>query len=115
MAEEPTLREAPEPEYEAPTKSEYEPDPDRLCEFTFLHRYSNMESKIVNCDLLADYRIVRYSDRKTLIPDGEASNPRHWKPEVFIEYYCRKHFDQKYRYATPPTPRITFVKIERPS
>jgi hypothetical protein len=112
--EEPTIRDQPEDAYEEPKQGEYEPDPARLCSFQFLHRKSNTESNIIECLDLADYRILRFGVKPYLIEDGDASNPKHWKPRTYIEYYCTKHFDQKYRYQLPPTPRITFVKIERP-
>ncbi len=94
-------------------QEKYEPDPAKICEHSFTVRKSEKEAELILCEKLADYRVLLHLG-ETLIESGDASNPKDWSPEHRTEYYCRKHFDQIYRYAAPPTPKLTFRKIVRP-
>ncbi len=96
-------------------KNEYEPDPDRFCEASKIVGISKDKSEIKKCDSLADYRVLLASDKESIIEDGDASNPKHWKHELRAEYYCLIHFGQKYRNPhIKHTPKMTFKRIERP-
>jgi hypothetical protein len=110
--EEPIIRDAPEEE-RSPPKSEYEPDPERLCEFSEIIPESETKSTIFNCPKLADYRVLKHSTIKYLIDGGDASNPRHWQADIIEQYFCTKHFDRKYRYNPKPLPIYTFRRINR--
>ena len=91
-------------------QEEYEPDPDMLCQYSRIVEKAGTESEIVSCERLAEYRVLLYLGQ---IVNGDASKPEGWKRELQIEYYCREHFDSKYRYAPAPTPQMTFTKIKR--
>jgi len=98
--------------------SDFEPDPDMLCQYRRISRTSGTEAEIVNCEedggdpKLADYRVLIHTGKKYLIEGGDADEPKDWKPQVDIVYYCRRHFDEIIRYATD-TPNATFKKIKR--
>ena len=96
-------------------KEEYEPDPDKICEHSFVLRKSEKEAELVLCEKLADYRVLLSLGTKKLVEGGDASNAKDWEPEIKIEYYCRKHFDSVYKYAAAPTPKMTYLKIKRAS
>lgn len=93
--------------------SEFEPDPDKLCEHSFISGVSETESKLVECERLADYRVFFYPGTAKLVDGGDASEPRDWKPERLIQYYCKPHFEGIYKNPSLPTPNITFRRIKR--
>lgn len=95
-------------------KKEWEPDPDMLCEQSGLLRYSKDDAEIINCEKLADYRVLVFLDTQTLCEGGIASNPDDWENEVKIEYWCAKHFREIYHSTTSKTPKMSFRKVERP-
>ncbi len=94
-------------------QDQYEPDPDKICEHSFVLRKSEKEADLVLCENLADYRVLLALGTKKMVEGGDASNPKDWESELVIQYYCRKHFDTVYKYSPPPTPKITYVKIIR--
>ena len=115
LAEEPTIFEAPDirpsQSHETP-KHIPELDLAALCQFKQIKRISPTKAEIWECPKLADYRIL-LPGIEVLIEDGDASNPDDWKPEFKVDYYCTKHFDQRYRYAPPPTPKLTFRNLAK--
>ena len=97
-----------------------QPDPDMLCQYQRLDRSSEAEAEIVNCEeapkglqKLADYRVLIHSGKKYLVEGGDSDEPKDWKSEPEVHYYCRKHFDEVIRYSKEPTPSMTFRKIKR--
>ena len=93
-------------------QEEYEPDPDALCQYQELERESKTKADIVVCEKLAAYRVLLFLGQ-TLSESGDASKPKDWKRQFKIEYYCRRHFDDKYKYVPAPTPKMTFTKSIR--
>lgn len=83
-------------------------DPARLCMFkkTYEEKTEGGETKlkIEPCEELSDYRVAVYGAQ--IREDGE------WKNKITSEYYCKKHFNQQYRYA-PITKVFTFRRVER--
>ena len=96
-------------------KDQYEPDPDKICEYSFSVRKSETKTELIFCEKLADYRVLLALGTKKMVEGGDASNPKDWESELVIQYYCRKHFDIVYKYSPPPTPKMTYVKIVRQS
>lgn len=98
----------------------HEPDPEMLCQYQRIDRTSEAEAEIVHCEegpkglqKLADYRVLINSGKKYLVEGGDADEPKDWKPQTDVSYYCRKHFDEVIRYSKQPTPPLTFRKIKR--
>jgi len=92
---------------------EYTPDPSRACDFMELSRISDTESELIHCKNLADYRVKLYGNRKYLIEGGDPSKATDYKSLVEAEYLCEKHFTIKHKYPSPPTPKLSYLKIKR--